>query len=236
MRQRARRVIRAIDAALTIHKRHSTLFAAQLRHDRNCLQLVRAVERYQRERPATGGRVEHDEVERVDREWEETEARRREDRFEKRKRSIDADRRSSRAALTALDLHRLAVQRSTTLSTVGAGNVAPTRGGGDPVGPPQQQRLDDDPRWRETWTVIRARLERANELLDEAEGLSTVAATTTMLGVEKDRRVIMEGEGLSPVATVEKLGSEIAGSPETFRRIRKRYDRTTLDGHHRLDL
>jgi hypothetical protein len=175
-------------------------------------------------------------VERVDAETEELFARRREARFAKRKQAFDAERRQQIALTDVLGLHRSAIERQATISTVKAGSTERGRGGSEPSGPPQQQMLDDDPRWRESWTVIRSRLERVHELLDEAEGLSTVAATTTMLGVEKDRRVISDGEGLSPVAVVEKLGRDIAGSPETVRRIRKKFERSTVDGQPRLDI
>ena len=37
--------------------------------------------------------------------------------------------------------------------------------------------------------------------------------------------------GLSPVAVVEKLGRDIAGSPETVRRVRRQAGRSGKDGH-----
>ena len=167
----------------------------------------------------------------MEREWADREAERRATRWEKRKRGIDAERRERRAQMSDLELHRHLVERYGTLSTVAAGNVEPSRGGGDGVGPPKQQQLEDDWRWRETLTVVRSRLERAHELLDEAEGVGPVASTTTMIGEEKDKRIISDGEGLSPGAVVEKLGRDIAGSPETVRRVRKAAGRSTKDGY-----
>ena len=169
-------------------------------------------------------------AERVDLEWEETEARRREDRFEKRKRSLDSARRARRAGLTALELHRHAVERQAALSTVAAGSVQPSRGGDDPIGPPGQQLLDDDPIWREHWRIIRSRLDRVHDKLDEAEGLGATAQQTRLLSVEKDRMVISQGRGLSPAAVVDLLGGDIAGSPETVRRIRRREGFGARDG------
>lgn len=162
--------------------------------------------------------------------WLDIEAERRIERWAKRKRSIDAERREHRALMSTLELHRHAVERLGKLSAVPAGNVEPSRGGSERAGPPAQQLLDDDYRWRDGWSVIRSRLERAHELLDEAEGVGPVASTTTMLAEEKDKRIIADGEGLSAVAVVEKLGRDIAGSPETVRRVRKAAGRSTRDG------
>ena len=77
--------------------------------------------------------------------------------------------------------------------------------------------------------MIESRLRRVHELLDEAEGLGPVAAKT-LLGSEKDDLIIREGLGLSPLAVVEKLGRDIAGSPETVRRVRRARGRSMKDG------
>lgn len=225
---RARLVVRAIDDAENARARHPTFFAAALRNDRDptCLSFNRAVDRYRRDRrPAAGSRTDHDEVERVDRGFEEAMARRREDRWEKRKVTIDSERRAARRAITEpLELHRLLIERLAKISTVAAGNVEPSRGGGDPAGPPKQQLLSDDPRWQESQAVIRARLERLHELLDEAEGLGTVAGTSAMIGAEKDRLIDREGVGLVAEAVVEKLGMERVGSATYIRRYRKAHN------------
>ena len=52
----------------------------------------------------------------MDRSWEETNARHREERFAKKKRGMDAERREHRAEMTGLELHRLAVERAGRLA------------------------------------------------------------------------------------------------------------------------
>lgn len=161
-------------------------------------------------------------VQRVPAEWEEQHAERRAERFAKRARTFAEERSRHRANADLLMLHREAVERAARLSTVGAGQTERSRGGGDPSGPPRQQQLDDDPRWREHWTVLRSRLLRVHELLDEAEGHGTVAGNMQMIGVEKDRMILSrENQGLSAQAVVDKLGTHIAGSAETVRRVRR---------------
>lgn len=169
-------------------------------------------------------------AERVDRGWEEQNARNREARHRKREHASMAAREQQRAGMTALDLHRSAMERAARLSTVKAGNVEPGRGGGDGVGPPAQQTMDDDPRWREHLLIVRSRLERMHALLDEAEGHGTAQQLAAQMdGSEKDRLILAE-EGLSPLAVVEKLGRLIAGSPETVRRVRRAAGRSARDG------
>jgi hypothetical protein len=154
---------------------------------------------------------------------------RRRERFEKRKRGLDADRLQARAQLGAWALHKQAVERLAKLSTVAAGSVEPSRGGSETVGPPRQQTLDQDPAWREHWDVIRSRLLRVHEKLDEAEGLGPTAAKT-MLGVEKDREILTKGRGFTAQAVVDLLGRDIAGSAETVRRVRRKHGYSTRDG------
>ena len=173
------------------------------------------------------------EIERIDRRYEAVIAERAEARFHRHKREFDADRRARRADLSALELHRLAVERAVTISTVSGSNPEPSRGQGEHAGPPRQQQLSDDPRWRESEHVIRSRLLRMHELLDEAEGLGPVA-DKTMLAAEKDQRIVREGEGLSAGAVVALLGTDIAGSAETVRRVRRQAGRSAKDGR-RLD-
>jgi len=161
------------------------------------------------------------EVERVPLDWEERRARKREEKFAGVQRELSAERRQHRSSADLLNLHREALEREVTISTVSAGSTERGRGGSDPAGPPTQQLLDDDPRWREHWAVIRSRLERVHDLLDEAEGLGTVASTGQMLGIEKDRLIChVSNRGLSNQAVVDKLGSDIAGSPRTVGRAR----------------
>lgn len=235
---RARCVLQAIDQALATRTRHPTLFAAQLHAkgaDRNCLQLARAVEHYKQRQPASSSRVDHDDVERVDPEWEEAHARRREENSQNGKLQFGTQRRLEREDLDLLELHQLVIDRAGRISTVPAGNIEPSRGSGEGGGVPHQQRLDDDPRWIENNAVIRARLERQHELLDEAEGLGMVAATTNMLAEHKDQMIITKGEGYTASSVVALLGSDIAGSTETVRRVRRKFERSTKDGHPRLD-
>jgi hypothetical protein len=171
-----------------------------------------------------------DDTAKAERAWVEQEARRREIRFERKREARDQERRMARAAMTALELHRLAAERTARISTVAGGSVERSRGGGERAGPPRPQSLEDDPRWQEQWRVIRGRLDRVHDLLDEAEGLGLSATTTTMIGAEKDRKVLEQGEGLSALGVVELLGRDIAGAPETVRRLRRKSGRDTM-GH-----
>ena len=232
MSDRARRVLRLIDQAEQVRERHPTLFAAQLRSDRTCLQLAYAVERYKRAKQPVGGRTERDDVERIDPQTEAQLTQRAAERYERRKRDFDAERRGHRAGMSTLELHRAAVERQAKISTVAAGNVEPGRGGDGPVGPPRQQQLDDDPRWREHEAVIRSRLERMHELLDEAEGLGAVAEKA-MISAEKDQLILTKGKGMSASAVVALLGTDVAGSPETVRRVRRRAGVSVKDGLER---
>ena len=111
-----------------------------------------------------------------------------------------------------LGLHRRAVGRLAKLSAA-----------------PGQQRLDDDQIWREHWHVIRSRLERVHDKLDEAEGLGP-AAVRTMLAEEKDRAILSQGRGFTARAVVDLLGADIAGSPETVRRVRRKHGYRSGDG------
>jgi hypothetical protein len=228
--QRARDVLRAIDQVDIAREHHPSLFAEHLRADRDCRRLAAAFARYRAMKgEPVGGRTETDEVERVPPHIEEVLATRAGERFERRRRDFNADRTGRRATLTVHALYVEATEREAGLSTVAAGNVERSRGGTGPAGPPSQQTMDDDPRWREHWAVIRSRLERVLELLDEAEGLGPILANTTMLGDEKDKLILAE-QGLSPLAVVEKLGRDIAGSPETVRRVRRAAGRSGKDG------
>ena len=226
MSERARHILKLVDQAERTRERNPTLFAAQLHavgYDRNVLQLAAAVARKKVEKPSVHTRPDHDQVERVDRAWEEKHARKREEKFAARARDQYAERRELRQHVDLLVLHRQALARATAISTVPAGNIEPTRRSSDPVGPSVQQSLEDDPRWDENWTVIRSRLMQVHELIDEAEGHGTVANTMQMLGVEKDRLILhVNNQGLRAQAVVDRLGSHIAGSVETVRRVRRR--------------
>ena len=166
-----------------------------------------------------------------EREWVADHADRRRDRWDKRKRQLDTDRRIKRAGMTALQLHHLAVEREAKISTVSAPPVGRSSPSSEHerVGPPRQQTLDDDPRWREIWFVVRRRLEDAHRLLDEAEGHGPTAAST-MMKEEKDRLILSEGRGLSCDAVVDLLGREVAGSSRTVWRVRREAGMSTVDG------
>lgn len=174
------------------------------------------------------------EVQPVDPEVEKEFARRSEGRFERRRQTFDAERRERRATTDTFELHRHARERALVLSTVGGSAIS--RGAPNSesqrIGPGRQQQLDDDPRWREHWDVIRSRLGRVLDLLDEYEGHGTVAGTTQLLGVEKKKRVIRDGAGLSPLAVVEKLGRDITGSPRTVALDREEAGVCVRDGTH----
>lgn len=162
-------------------------------------------------------------AQKLDDDWLEARARQREEKHAKRERTSDAGRRTRRARLNdTLALHHSAIERATALSTVAAGSLERSRGGSASSGePPAQQTFDDDPRWREHWRVITSRLLRVHELLDEATGHGTVTGSPVMIRAEKQRRVIEDGRGLTPIGVVEELGHYLAGSPETVRRDRR---------------
>ena len=158
-------------------------------------------------------------AQRLDDERDEVNAERARARHERRQRAFDAERRAALASIDGtLSLHHLAVERVAGLSAVAAGQVERSRGGSASSGaPPAQQMLDDDPRWAEHWRVIRSRLLRVHELIDEARGHGTVAGSEQLIGVEKQQRVIEQGRGLSPAAVVEELGRGIADSASVVR-------------------
>lgn len=178
--------------------------------------------------------------------WLDEHADRRRERFERRKRGLDADRRGRRAEMSLLDLHRHAVEREVRLSTVPGASPEAGRGGGSDgsvnrLGAPSgqiligsQQLMEDDPRYREHVRVIRSRLERLHDLLDEYEGLGA-SAVRTMLTEEKDREILAKGRGLSAQAVVDLLGRDIAGSPETVRRVRRKNGCSARDGEQLPD-
>jgi hypothetical protein len=174
----------------------------------------------------------------AERDWVDGETERRHGRWTKRKQSIDSARRMLRAGMTSLELHRSAVERAMTISTVSSppvGRSSPNSERERP-GPPAQQPLHPDPRYQEGWFVIRRRLEDVHRLLDEAEGLGATAVST-MLAEEKNRLILVDGRGHSCEAVVDLLGREVAGSSRTVWRIRRNqavvvlgYAVSTVDG------
>ena len=180
----------------------------------------------------------------AEREWIDEEAERRRARFDKRKPQLDQDRRIRRAEMTLLELHRHAIERQAKISSVSAGPVGRSSPNSERQrpGPPAQQQLDDDPRWREAWKVIRRRFEDVHRLLDEAEGLGP-SAVASLLSDEKDRLILTEGRGHSCQAVVDLLGREVAGSARTVFRVRREkaegvlgHAVSTIDGERLEDL
>lgn len=168
--------------------------------------------------------LDPDNVERVASTFEELTTERAQARYERRRREFDSDRRQRFARMDALSLHRWITETTAAISTVKAGSIEPSRASSsDTSAPAQQQTFDDDPRWREHMAVIRRRLELAAELVLEAEGHSTVASTMNMFGEEKDKLILAsQNEGLRAQAVVDRLGSHVAGTAETVRRVRRR--------------
>lgn len=151
-------------------------------------------------------------------------------RYERNRRKFDTDRRSQLAQMDDLALHRWITQNAVALSTVKANTISKSAPNSENqrIGPGPQQTLDDDPRWREHVSVIRRRLEQAAELILEAQGLSTVASTSSMDGTDKDKLILHHSnQGLRAQAVVDRLGTHIAGNAETVRRVRRRegYDK-----------
>jgi hypothetical protein len=236
MSYHGRAVLAAIDLAGAIRERHPTLFAAQLRADRTCLQLARAMDRYRRRQPP--GREEaymgDREAERVDTSWEEAETARRQRHWDARKPDIDRARRDARHRLefdefgrprpahsASADLFRLALERAATISTVAAGNPEPSSGGGsDSAAPPRQQTLEEDPRWNRRWQIVKRGLLLIHDLLDEAEGLAT-RPWTDATSEEMNRVVLTEGRGLSCKEVAAQFPEATAGRASVVARLRR---------------
>lgn len=216
----ARLVLVAIDQAVITYDRNPTLFAAQLRNDRDCRQLARAVEHKKNEKLTPHVRPDRDEVERIDLETEEAMARDREEHDRGRRLRFASHRREQRRSMSTLELVRSAIEEAVTISTVPAGNVEPSRGGDSAGGVPRQQQLEDDPRWQVAERIIKRQALVLHELLDEAKGLSRSAAAATLDGVEKDRAILVEGLGLIAEDVVAALGREY-GSTSYVRRLRR---------------
>ena len=229
MSQHARAVIRSIDTAHQIHDRNPRLFSQLLRADRDTRQLEAALDRYRRQQRPVGGRIEHDEVERIDPQAEQKIGDRAAERWKRIKGENATRRRKERDAMSTIDLHRAALERAIKLSTVRAAavgssspssthpskNLALDRSGA--------QLVEDDPRWTESQLIIRRRVEKLHDLLDEYEGLGSAAqAAAAMDSYDKNARILKEGRGHPCDVVVDLLGREIAGSPRTVWRVRQR--------------
>lgn len=168
-------------------------------------------------------RRDHDEVERIDPISEQKITARAHERWKRIKAENATRRRRERDEMTAIELHRRATERVIKLSTVRGSNPEKSRGGSEPIGPPTQAHVEDDPRWNECQLVIRKRLEKLHDLLDEYEGLGSLAqAAAAMDSYDKNARILKEGRGHHCDVVVDLLGREIAGSQRTVWNIRKR--------------
>lgn len=229
MSQRALAVIRSIDTAHQIHDRNPRLFSQLLRADRNTHQLEIALDRYRRQQRPVGGRLEHDEVERIDPISESKIVERSATRWTRIKSENATRRRRDRDAMSTVDLHRQAIDRAAKLSTVGAaamGQSSPSSAHPSKnlaLDHSAAQLVDDDPRWRECQLVIRRRVEKLHDLLDEYEGLGSAAQTAAAMdSYDKNARILKEGRGHPCDVVVDLLGREIAGSARTVWRVRQR--------------
>lgn len=228
-----RSVSRAIDLAFEALDRHPRLFAHHLHAGHTCERLARRFEAYRRTRPeAVGGRLEHDEVERVDEQWEETEARRREETFGVQRREHDAEFLGRWEQKTRLEKLLWIETELTRMSTIKAANVASGRSsplgmlpagiGADGTADPEVVQAID---LRGDLYVIDARIDRIRDEIRAAQGLSAAKSTVTMSKEEKDAEILAAtGVPASKLSTAKPW----LGSPETIRRVRHGAGRDTL--------
>lgn len=167
------------------------------------------------------------EVQRVDREWEDQHAERRNDRHARRQPGFRAERILARSQLSTAELHTLAAVRAAKLSPVSAGNIAPSHGA---AGHPsvnlalqaQGVQLSTDPRWRGTDELERRSLLRKHELLDEYEGLGVAQAEREITGEDKDAEIVApHNEHLSAAEFSRQFPGY--GTPSTVSRKRRWY-------------
>lgn len=168
------------------------------------------------------------------REWVDSEARRREEAFELTRRQALARRRHDRQRSSLLERHGQAVAELARLSTVAAGNIEPSRGGGEQIGPPGftpdghgSERMQPDVTHPERLMSIAVAAYEA--VLDEAQGLGVLREIDGMIAEEKDRMIILELEGWSP-AEIEVIYQGKLGSASTIRRVRRRASRDPRTG------
>jgi hypothetical protein len=131
----------------------------------------------------------------VDREWEDRNSGLRTLEHSKRQPDFRAERALARSLLTTRELAALADQRAAKLSTVSAGNIAPSHGGAQhpSVNLALQARsvdLASDPRWKAAEESERRTLNRKHELLDEYEGLGVARAERELSAEEKDAEIV----------------------------------------------
>lgn len=220
---RARHVLRVIDQAMAVLDRHPTLYAQHARRDASPAQLLRALERYKTERPEAHPRPFRDEVEPVDAATVERMARQAEEEDRGRRlrlNTIERKRRTWEQSGDGLRLVAEAIGEAKRISTVGAGNIEPSRGDSTTGTVPKQQRFEDDPRWELADRQIHRAAMVLMELIDEARGFSRSAAIAALSGVEKDKAIREEGVGLSAEQLFIRLGPEY-GSISHIRRYRR---------------
>lgn len=233
MSYHARAVLAAIDQAHAVRERHPTLFAQHLRADHTCLQLAKALNRYRRRQPP--GREEtymgDREAERVDPSFENLETERRHRHWDARKPDRDRQRREELRRMGWPELADWIRAETARLSTVSAGNPEPARGGADSTAPPQQQRLEDDPRWRRRAETAKRTLLALADLVLEAQGHGT-HADVEMSTMEVAREVLHRTEGMSCRDAADECRDLPGVSPAFVNRLRRNQG-TGLDG---LDL
>lgn len=221
MSDRARRVLWLIDQALVTRERHPSLFAAQLHargKDRDVAQLAAAMDRFRAEKLSSSARPFRDDVEPMSAaagHWTEESA----GRLARDRLKADQRRQRQLAAMTVPALVAAAYAAAVVHSAVPAGAAERSRGGSDAAGPPRQQQLSDDPRWRLAEGVIRRQALVLHDLLSEQAGTGRAAAAAAMDSTDKDALILREGVGLTAEAVLDMLGREF-GSASYVRRLR----------------
>lgn len=170
--------------------------------------------------PRTPAGLPVDDVQPIDADDEDVLARRRRKHWDEKEQPRQREARF--AWLRSLTLRELVDEALApqTESTVGAGNMEPSRGGEPLSIPPRQQLSDDDPRVR----IARSQLRRAAETLIrlrwEDHGWEATGAAGLMLGEHKDSE-IRRCVGARPREVVQLLGAQVAGSARTVERVRE---------------
>lgn len=136
------------------------------------------------------------------------------------RRQAIARRRADRARMTLLQRHTRVVSELARLSTVASGNVEPSRGGGEQIGPPKQQTLTHE--LRHPRRLMQIAVAAYEAVLDEAQGLSVLRSIDEMVTEEKDDLIMdPQHEGWTP-SELEVIYQGKLGSATTIRRVRRK--------------